>query len=180
MNNKNIGAISYSVIFTILIIIISYFVNNGIKYTSVISKMFTNKLMFSSIIAIVIQILLLIFAVQISAIIHELGHFSQSKQTDQDYVNIGNFYIPYIGFFWASDVNTFGSIGTTRFKMGIIGFLLQFIYLTIMTLIIFKGATTPLAIVLFGFISYLFIYASIMYDLTGNDIELWVKPNKRL
>ncbi len=178
MNSKNIGAIIYSVIFTIVIIIISFFVN-GIKYTSVFSKMFTDKLMITSIIAICIQILLLLFTTQISAIVHELGHLSQTKQTEEDHVNIGYFYIPFIGFFWTADVST--SIKTiksksTLFTMGIIGFLLQIIYLTVMTLIIFKGHFIPLAILLISFISYLFIYASTMYNQPGNDILNWVPP----
>jgi hypothetical protein len=94
IDNRSIFAIVYSVLFSIAIVITSFII--------------PNKIMKSIYIPIFIKCIILIFTVQISGIVHELGHFSQTEQiANQDYVDIDNkFYIPLIGFIWSGNVST--------------------------------------------------------------------------
>ncbi len=117
----------------------------------------------------------MIYVIQISGIIHELGHFSQTKQIEnEDYIVINNkFYIPYIGYIWSDTIKIVSTNIIDRLRFGLSGFLFQFLYLTIMTLIVFKGCTLVLSIVLFGFNCYLFIYASMQYNKNTSDFINW-------
>ena len=161
IDNRSIFAIVYSVLFSIAIVAVSFFI--------------PHKIMKSTYIPILIKSIILIFTVQISGIVHELGHFSQTEQIEnQDYVDIDNkYYIPLIGFIWSGNVKTYGKNIKDDFNFSIMGFLIHFLYLTGMTLLIFKGSTTAVAIVLFGFISYLFIYAR-LFKGKESDFAGWV------
>ena len=154
MNTDTIFAIIYCIICSILTIGISYYKPSRIK-----------------------RILLMIIIIQISAIVHELGHFSQTEQIEnEDYILINNkFYIPYIGYIWSTKVITVSKNIINYFMFGISGFLFQFLYLTITTLLLFNGSTLALSIVLFGFNCYLFIYASIHYNTNTSDFIHWTK-----
>jgi hypothetical protein len=156
IDNRSIFAIIYSLLFSIAIVVVSFFI--------------PRKIMKSMYIPILIKSIILIFTVQISGIVHELGHFSQTKQiANQDYVDIDNkYYIPLIGFIWSGKVMTYATNIKDNFNFSVMGFLVHFLYLTGMTLLIFKGSMTAVAIVLFGFISYLFIYARL---LKGQDAD---------
>jgi hypothetical protein len=154
MNIDTIFAIIYCIFSSILTISISFYKSNE-----------------------KIKIILMIFIIQISAIIHELGHLSQTKQIDnEDYIYIDyKFYIPFIGYVWSSKVITISKNIINYFMFGISGFLFQFLYLTITTLLLFNGSTLALSIVLFGFNCYLFIYAYIQYDTNTSDFMYWTK-----
>ena len=162
IDKRVIFAIVYSVLFSITTLVISF--------------MIPNKIRKSKYIPIVIKCVIMIFIFQISAIVHELGHFSQSnKIANKDYLKIDNrFYIPLIGFIWSKKVSTIAVNVKNIFNFSIMGFLIQFLYLTGMTLLIFKGSMTALAIVLFGFISYIFIYARISKGTLGSDFRGWI------
>jgi hypothetical protein len=162
IDNRSIFAIIYSLLFSITIVVVSFFI--------------PLKIMKSTYIPILIKCLILLFVIQISGIVHELGHFSQTKQIkNQDYVSVDNrFYIPLIGFIWTSNVSTFTENVKNNFNLSVMGFLTQFLYLTGMTLLIFKGSMTPVAIMLFGFISYLFIYARLYKGNLDSDFSGWV------
>jgi hypothetical protein len=161
IDKRSIVAIVYSVLSSITIIVISFMIPNTIMKNIYIPTL--------------IKSIMMIFIAQISAIVHELGHFSQTNQiANKDYVDIDNkFYIPLIGFIWSFNVSTVGSKVKNDFNFSIMGFLIQFLYLTGMTLLIFKGSMTAVAIVLFVFISYMFIYARITKGTSDSDFSGW-------
>jgi hypothetical protein len=122
-----------------------------------------------------VKILLLLFAIQISAIIHELAHLSQANQGSYIFIN-SFYYIPIVGFIWGMDVMIYITTIKNNFVFGSIGFLLQFLYLVICASFIFRKSILSLFVVSFGFIIYLFIYGFINYATNTSDFYYWVKP----
>ena len=137
-------------------------------------SIYTNKLSYTSN-TVYIQLFCFLFSIQLSALIHELAHYSQTFQIqNQDYIVVNsNFYIPIIGLVWSNQVFTYATNISNQFLFGCIGFLSQFLYLLCITFIIFKRSIYALFLTCFGFICYLFIYATIMYNSNANDFQYW-------
>ena len=115
----------------------------------------------------IIRVLLFIYIVQLSAIVHELAHAYTALNGE---VQIpGLFYVPFIGFIKSNDVRTSIRNKSDMFKTSIAGFIAQIIYLILMGLIFFKGNPLAIAVISTGFIMYIFIYLTLMKGNPGND-----------
>ncbi len=167
MQKINIFPLIYVIIMSIVLCLTQYYVPpflpslNNYKY-----------------IKIIISILLFLYIVQLSAIVHELAHALTSKNGK---VNIPKlYYIPFIGYIEANNVNTSYEISkntpNNEFIVSIAGFFTQFCYLFIMGIIFFKANPLALAIILFGFIVYLFVYMVLMKNNPSNDFaNIYIK-----
>ncbi len=156
MLKENIFPLVYIIIISILLCIFPYVLPSFYKYNYIKS---------------IIKILLFIYIVQLSAIVHELAHTISSGIKSR--INIPKlYYIPFIGF--KSSMNVYTQhleIPKNIFITSISGFITQFIYLLIMTLIFFKANTLSIALTSTGFVIYLFIYIILLRGDNGNDFK---------
>jgi hypothetical protein len=158
MNTTNIFPLIYVILISILICSTQYygpFANLSIKPSAKIA----------------VQLVLFGYLVQMSSIVHELGHALVGG--GQSVANIPDkFYIPYIGYH-----NVLGNMNSSiivdgddeYFRASMAGFVSQIIYLVVMGLIFFKGNPLAMSIILSGFLIYMFSYIVYMRDKGGND-----------
>jgi hypothetical protein len=148
--------ICYCIVSSFLILFVSYKISNTIPYQKYI------------------KLGLVLYTIQISGIIHELAHYSQTENTGQ--INIDTqFYIPIIGFIWSSNVYITVINIKNNFCFGTIGFIVQFIYLHVMIGCIYFKSILALFLTSFSCIFYLFIYAYVTYSSNTSDFKYWAK-----
>ncbi len=163
---ENIFPLVYVIVVSVLLVILPYI----LPLLSFIKK---NLIIFEKkkYIITIIKIIVFIYIVQLSALVHELSHSISSGVISK--VNIPEkYYIPIIGFGSAMDVYTqYYEKVKNIFATSISGFISQIIYLLIMALIFFKGSSLAIAIISSGFIVYLFVYIILLKGQSGNDFK---------
>lgn len=122
----------------------------------------------------VTQLFLFGYIVQLSTIVHELGHAFVGG--DGYYANLIDdaVYIPYVGFknykmSVGYDFSRGGASNPNRFAFGMAGFSSQIIYLWTMGLLFFKGSPLAISIISSGFIIYMFTYLYMYRKRGGGD-----------
>lgn len=157
MLKENIFNLVYVIVVSVLLLVLPY-ISNLIPFL-LFEKNHYIKLG--------IKILLFSYLVQLSAVVHELGHaFIGSRP--EGITNIPKkYYIPIYGFRHSMDVytSTNTDIGNNALA-GLAGFITQIIYLLVISFIFFKGSAIAISLTSIGFIIYMFIH---YYSLDGGD-----------
>ncbi len=156
MLKENIFNLVFVIVASVLLLVLPY-ITHIIPFLQNIVLLFEKN----HYIKLGIKLLLFSYLVQLSAVVHELGHaFIGSKP--EGLTNIPkSYYIPIYGF--KSSMNIFTYTNTNNSALaGLAGFIPQIIYLLITSFIFFKGSAISIALTSIGFIIYMFIHYSIL------------------
>ncbi len=160
MNSRNIPPLIHVIIISTLICLTQY-------YGPLSNYSFKN-----SITKLAVQLVLFGYIVQMSSIVHELGHaFFFGGQSEIYIPDV--FYIPYIGYMdisGSTSPDNDPSLRKNYLRGAMAGFVSQIIYLVVMGLIFFKGSSLAISIILSGMIIYMFSY--IVYLKGGDFAEM--------
>lgn len=131
----------------------------------------------------VVQLFLFGYIVQLSTIVHELGHVIVASGGDGWFVELIDdaTYIPYVGFKNLSSYGydysyTYNAEADNVFARGMAGFASQIIYLWTMGLLFFKGNSFAISVISSGFIIYMFTYLYLYRKKGGGDFGAMTDP----
>lgn len=125
-----------------------------------------------------LKLLLLGYIVQLSGVVHELGHGNMTSIGGE--VAVPNlYYVPYVGFAKATEVHTDmdmaryrESTAGQRLHVGQRGFQAHAVYLVLMAVLLFGANPWIIATVLGGMLVYMNVYPWIVPSLSS-DFKWW-------
>ncbi len=163
MLKENTFNLVYVIVSTVLILLLPYILPL-LPFLKNIVLFLNNHHYFK----LLIKVLLFSYLIQLSAVVHELGHAFIDTGGVEGKTHVPKTYlIPFYGYKETPNVFTTGKWKSTRWT-GLAGFIPQIMYLLLVSLIFFKLNPLSVAIVSTGFIFYMFTHH---ISLNGGDFK---------